>query len=54
MKQYRMIFYRGRDRDDWREMEFPAYDMTDALDRAVCMTPDGWTLKRVRPVRPLL
>jgi len=50
MKQYLMTYYRGRDRDDWREMTFKAWSLDHALNRATMdLCPDGWTVKIVEP-----
>ena len=45
--EYSMTYYRGRDRDDWREEKFLAYTLDLALDHAVDWCPDGWTVKIV-------
>ena len=45
--EYTMTYYRGRDRDDWREEKFLAYTLDLALDHAVDWCPDGWTVKIV-------
>jgi len=49
--EYRMTYYRGRDRDDWREMTFKAWSLDHALERATMdLCPDGWTVKVVKPI----
>ena len=52
MNEYLMTYYRGRDRDDWREEKFLAYTLDLALEHALdCATmelcPSGWTVKIV-------
>ena len=51
MNIYRMVYYFGKDRDDWRDREFSSNDSTSALIQARMMTPPGWTLKKVEAVR---
>ena len=49
--EYTMTYYRGRDRDDWREMTFKAWSLDHALERATMeLCPDGWTVKIVQPI----
>ena len=47
MNEYRMLYYRGKDRDEWREEKFLAYTLDLALKKAVEWCPDGWTIKKV-------
>lgn len=47
MNEYLMTYYRGYDRDDWREEKFLAYTLDLALEHAVDWCPDGWTVKKV-------
>jgi len=48
--EYTMTYYRGRDRDDWKEMTFKAWSLDHALERATMdLCPDGWTVKIVQP-----
>ena len=47
MNEYLMTYYRGHDRDDWREEKFLAYTLDIALEHAVHWCPDGWTVKKV-------
>ena len=50
MNEYVMTYYRGRDRDDWREKTFKALDLDHALDCATMeLCPAGWTVKIVEP-----
>ena len=48
-KEYTMTYYRGRDRDDWRDLTFKAWSLDHALERATMeLCPDGWTVKIVQ------
>ena len=47
MNQYLMTYYRGRDRDDWRDNIILANTLDIALEHAVDWCPDGWTIKKV-------
>ena len=42
MNEYVMTYYRGHDRDDWREKTFKALDLDHALDCAT-MEPVSYT-----------
>lgn len=53
MNIYRMVYYYGNDRDDWRDREFASPDSTSALIQAQMITPPGWRLMKVEPVRKM-
>ena len=48
--EFRMVYYYGRDRDDWREHTFKAWGASHAKERALEILPKGWTLKSVKPI----
>lgn len=48
--EFRMIYYRGRDRDDWDDMTFKAWSLDHAKQRALDLVPDGWTIKSIKQV----
>lgn len=47
---YRMVFYRGFDRDDWDAVTFEAESLKHARKRAWELLPDGWTIKSIKQV----
>ena len=48
--EYRMVYYRGYDRDDWFETTFKAWSLDHAKQRAYEIVPDGHRVKSVKPV----
>ena len=45
---YRVVFFRGYDRDDWDALTFKAGSIEHARKRAWDLVPDGWTIKSVK------
>jgi len=48
-EEYRMVYYRGHDRDDWDAVTFKAWSIAHARQRALELVPDGHTIKSVKP-----
>ena len=48
--EYRVVYYRGYDRDDWDAIVFKAWSIDQARQRAWDLVPDGWTIKSVKQV----
>ena len=49
MKEFRMVYYRGFDRDDWDAVTFKAWSLDHAKQRALELVPDGHRIKSVKP-----
>lgn len=47
---YRMVYYRGFDRDDWDAVTFEASSDKDAKRRALDLCPEGHRVKSVKQV----
>lgn len=48
--EFRMVYYRGHDRDDWDDMTFKAWSLDHAKQRALDLCPDGHRVKSVKQV----
>ena len=48
-KEFRMVYYRGYDRDDWDAIVYKAWSIDHARQRALELVPDGHTIKSVKP-----
>jgi len=48
--EFRMVYYRGHDRDDWDAMTFKAWSIDHAKKRALDLCPDGHRVKSVKQV----
>jgi len=46
--EFRMVFFRGNDRDDWDAITFKAWSLDHARQRSLDLVPDGWTIKSVK------
>ena len=46
--EYRMVYYRGFDRDDWDAIVFKAWSLDHAKQRALDLVPDGHRIKSVK------
>ena len=49
-KEFRMVYYRGYDRDDWDAVTFKAWSLDHAKQRALELVPDDHRIKSVKPV----
>lgn len=47
---FRMVYYRGFDRDDWDALTFKAWSLDHAKERALELVPNGHRIKSVKPV----
>ena len=48
--EYRMVYYYGFDRDDWRALTFKAWSLDHAKERALELVPNGYRIKSVKPI----
>jgi len=46
--EFRMVYYRGYDRDDWDAIVFKAWSLDHAKQRALDLCPDGHCVKSVK------
>ena len=53
MHIYEVIYFRGRDHDDWNKMEVMASDDYEAKQKAIDLVPPGHNVKRIKMVQRL-
>jgi hypothetical protein len=53
MHIYEVIYFRGRDHDDWNKMEVMASDDFEAKQKAIDLVPPGHNVKRIKMVQRL-
>jgi len=51
MHIYEVIYFRGRDHDDWNKMEVMASDDFEAKQKAIDLVPPGHNVKRIKMVQ---